>query len=162
VAAWDDDEEGDPNLMAALQKTGGQLAETIRREMQIKVAQSADEVAVAAGRLFDAIRTADYDHPWLATIDWKHFPAKDARYDPAVYSRAEWVRSVCTKFKANPITEFRLGKVFANEGGLPTLHFKLQLKDGEVIEGDLPFKWDSQRKQWVGWKGLDWQRQKSP
>jgi len=41
-----------------------------------------------------------------------------------------WISRVCAKFKANPITVVRLGKVFPGPGGLPTAHFKLRLKDG--------------------------------
>ena len=50
----------------------------------------------------------------------------------------------------------KLGKVFPGPDGKPTLHFELRLKNGEILQGDLPFKWDSQRKQWIGWEGLDW------
>ena len=67
-----------------------------------------------------------------------------------------WVRWVCRKFKANPITEVRLGNVFAGPDGAPTVHFELHLKGGEVLQGDLPFHWDSERRQWIGWQGLDW------
>jgi hypothetical protein len=34
----------------------------------------------AAKCLFEAIRTADYDHDWLGTIDRKHFSAKEIQY----------------------------------------------------------------------------------
>jgi hypothetical protein len=70
-----------------------------------------------------------------------------------------WVRWVCKKFKANPIVDVKLGNVFANAGGEPTVHFELRLKDGEILDGDLPFyfmKWCPGGKQWVGQGGLDW------
>jgi hypothetical protein len=49
-----------------------------------------------------------------------------------------------------------LGNVFANPSGMPTIHFELHLKGGEVLQGGLPFKWDEEGKRWVGWEGLDW------
>ncbi len=109
----------------------------------------------AARRLFEALRSADYEHDWLGTIDWKNFPAKGIKY-AVNENRSGWVRWICKKFKANPIAEVRLGKVFAGRGGMPTVHFELQLKDGEILQGDLPFQFDSESKQWIGWEGLDW------
>ncbi len=160
VEAWIGYDEGEPQAIAALQKTGGELAEAVRRDASAKVAKSASDVAAAAQRLFEAIRAADYGHEWLGTADWKHFPAKEAGYDPD-HNRLGWVRWMCAKFKANPVTDVRLGKVFANPGGLPTVHFELKLKDGEVLQGDLPFQWNSAKKQWVGQAGLDWHLRKA-
>ena len=104
----------------------------------------AHAVAAAATRLFEAICAADYGHDWIMTGDWKHFPAKDTDYD--VRDLARWTCSVCEKFKKNPITNVRLGKVFANPGGQPTVHYELRLKDGEILKGDLPFRWNSEKK----------------
>jgi hypothetical protein len=72
------------------------------------------------------------------------------------------VKWVCVKFKANPITDVKLGKVFAGSDGFPTVHFELHLKDGEILQGDLPFHWDKETKQWMGWEGLDWHLPKKP
>jgi hypothetical protein len=155
IDAWYDYDEGEPKAIAALQKTGGELAEAVRMDVNEKVAQSADAVSTAAKRLFEAIRAADYDHPWLSAVDWKYFPAKDVRYEVKQY-RSRWVKWVCKKFKANTIVEVRLGKVFANPGGMPTIHYELQLKDGEILAGGLPFTQNSKTVQWVGIEGLDW------
>ncbi len=103
------------------------------------------------------MRTADYDHSWLKTADWKWFPAAGAVYDAD--DRPRWVRSACQKFKANPIVNVRLDKVFAGPTSLPTVHYELHLKDGEVLQGDLPFAWDEKKKQWIGSEGLDWHLQ---
>jgi hypothetical protein len=140
---------------------GGELAEAIRQDVDERVAKATPEVAVAAKRLFEAIRTADYDHDWTATEDWKHFLAKDVHYT-VEHNYPGWVRWVYKKFKANPITDVQLGKVFAGAEGSPTVHFELMLKDGEVLKGDLPFHWNSERKQWIGGKGLDWHLRKNP
>jgi len=63
---------------------------------------------------------------------------------------------VCRKFKANPIADVQLGSVFAGPDGSPTIPFTLRLTGGEVLQGDLPFHWDSQQKRWTGRAGLDW------
>ena len=161
VDAWYGGKEEHPRGIAALRKTGGQLAEAIRQEVDNRAAKAAPEVAAAATRLFDALRAADYDHDWINTKDWEHFPAKDVDYC-VDHNYPGWVRWVCKKFKENPITDAQCGEVFANPGGLPTLHFELHLKDGEVLQGDLPFSWDPKKKRWVGQAGLDWHLQKSP
>ncbi len=112
VDAWYGGGREHPKAIAALQKAGGPLGEAIRREMQAKTAKAAPAVAIAARRLFQAIRAADYDHDWISTKDWEHFPAKDVDYT-VDHNYPGWVRWVCRKFKANPITDVRLGQVFA-------------------------------------------------
>ena len=67
---------------------------------------------------------------------------------------------LCKKFKADPIMDIQLGRVIAGADGSPTVHYELRLKDGEIFKGDLPFHWDSERKLWIGWEGLDWHLQK--
>jgi len=116
------------------------------------------DVAAAARRLFDAIRAADYDHDWISTGDWEHFPAKDVDYTVR-RGYPGWVRWVCQKFRANSITDVRLGKVFPGPDGSPAVHFELHLKDGEILHGDLRFHWDSRSKQWIGCEKLDWHLQ---
>jgi peroxiredoxin len=159
VDAWPGYDEGELRALAALQKTGGKLAEAIRRDMDEKVMKSAPEVAAAAEQLFQAIRAADYDRDWMANDDWKRFPSKDVDYF-VDHDAPGWTNWVCKKFKANPITDVKLGKVFANPQGSPSVYFELRLKDGEILQGDLSFRWNSERKQWFGWKGLDWHLKK--
>jgi hypothetical protein len=162
VDGWYGGKEMHSKAMAALHKMGGELAEAIRQDIAAKRAsKSAPRIAAAAARLFAAIRAADYNANWLAADEWKRFPAKDQWYEVG-QDRLGWVRWVCEKFKHNPIVEVQLGAVAPDAKGLPAIHFKLRLKDGEVLQGDLPFKWDSQRKQWVGQKGLDWHLPKLP
>ena len=106
--------------------------------------------------------TADYDHDGISTRDCKHNGAKEINYNPDRNDRG-WVHWVCKKFKTNPITDVQLGNVFANPGGVPTVHFELHLKDGEILRGDLPFyfmDWGPGGKQWVGQGGLDWHHSK--
>jgi hypothetical protein len=159
--AWYGGGRDHPRAVAAMRKAGGQLAETVKRDQEEKVARDAKEATAAAKRLFDAIRTADYDHDWTKSDDWKWFPAKDVDYtvsrDPL--GLVVWI---CKKFKANPIVDVQLGKPFAGSDGLPTVPYQLQLKDGEILKGALPFRWNPQTKQWVGYRGIDWHLQKKP
>jgi hypothetical protein len=161
VDAWYGYEEGHPRAMAALQKTGGELAEAIHHKDAVKSVKAAGEVTAAAKRLFDALRAADYDRDWLTDKDGERFPAKDVEY-AVKEDYSAWVRWVCDKFKANPIEDVQLGEVFSAPNGLPTVHFELRLKDGEVLKGDLSFRWDSQKNQWIGKEGLDWHLPSSP
>jgi hypothetical protein len=160
VDAWYGYEHTHSKAIAAMQKSGGELADVLHKEMESKVAPSADEVAAAAKRLFKIIRDADYDY-FLSTDDWENFPAKDDVDYNVDHNLPGWVRWVCKKFKANPIAEVRLGKVFANAGGVPAIHYELQLKDGEILEGDLPFERVAKTGQWMGYEGLDWHLKKS-
>ncbi len=161
VDAWYGGGREHPKAIMAMRKIGGPLAEAIRQEMDERAARAAPEVAAAAKRLFEAIRAADYDHDWMTTKDWKHFPAKDVDYT-VDRNYPGWVRWICEKFKANPITDVQLGNVVAGADGSPTVHYELRLKDGEILKGDLPFHWNSEIKQWGGWEGLDWHLQKKP
>jgi hypothetical protein len=163
VDAWYGGGTEHPKAMAAFKKLGGELGEAIRRDADAAAAKAAPEVIAAAQRLFQVLRDADYDHDGISTRDWKHQPAKEINYNPDRNDRG-WVRWVCNKFKKNPISDVRLGNVFANPGGTPTIHFALHLKDGEILEGDLPFQfidWGSAGKQWVGQGGLDWHLRKT-
>jgi hypothetical protein len=161
VDAWYGYDEGEPKAIAALKKAGGELAEAVSQEINAEIARSADEIHAAAQRLFEAIRSADYDHDWMSNKDWKNFPAKGVDYT-VNHGYISWVRWVCTKFKANPIVEVRLGKVFANPDGLPAIHYELQLKDGEVLQGDLPFIKHPKTGKWTGREGLDWHLREKP
>jgi hypothetical protein len=123
----------------------------------------ADEVSAAAQRLFQAIREADYSKDWSKPTDWNQFPAKDVDYC-VDHNFPGWVKWVCNKFKTNPIVDVQLGKVFADSEGRPTVHFRLTLKDGEILQGDLPFvrSRDPKRIPWMGLESLDWHLPKKP
>lgn len=106
-------------------------------------------VDVAKG-LFDAIRNADYSNP----SDWRDFPDPEHEYQARQWID-KWVKWICENFKRNPIEVVQLGEVFATNG-LPTVPYKLTLKDGAVLEGNLPFFYNAQSGRWTGTGGLDW------
>jgi beta-lactamase regulating signal transducer with metallopeptidase domain/peroxiredoxin/outer membrane lipoprotein-sorting protein len=161
-----DDNDNEPFMSkaeGALQKVGGELGANAQRSAAATVAKVADEVSAAAQRLFQAIREADYSKDWSKPTDWNQFPAKDVDYC-VDHNFPGWVKWVCNKFKTNPIVDVQLGKVFADSEGRPTVHFRLTLKDGEILQGDLPFvrSRDPKRIPWMGLESLDWHLPKKP
>jgi len=72
----------------------------------------------------------------------------------------ELVQWMSRTFRTNPITSVQLGQVFASpkkvngHDGLPTVPYRLTLKDGTLLEGDLPFEYnfDGRQGRWYGLK----------
>ena len=69
----------------------------------------------------------------------------------------KWIKDT---FTSNPIVKVELDKVFFDESNRPTVPYKLTLKDGTVLEGILPFQYNSINKHWYGVEGIDWHLQK--
>jgi hypothetical protein len=134
---------------------GSHWEDVLRKQKQEKAMQFADEVETAAKRLFQAIRTADYNRDWQTAGQWQHFLPEDIDYT-VNHDLPAWVNWICAKFKTNPIVEVQLGKVFLDGKGRPTVHYEMNLKDGEILRGDLPFQWNPKAERWEGWEGLDW------
>ena len=126
------------------------------------IAKTADEVAAAAQRLFQAIRDGRLRQGLEQAQGLEQFPAKDVDYC-VDHGFPFWVKWVCNKFKADPIVDVQLGKVFADSEGRPTVHFRLVLKDGEILQGDLPFIRNRRPRfgSWIGLQALDWHLKKS-
>ncbi|KPK83437.1 MAG: hypothetical protein AMJ81_08295 [Phycisphaerae bacterium SM23_33] len=129
--------------------------------------QHPDQIVKAATELFDAIRAADYNNPqtWKDHPDaWKQFISVD--YTVAT-DYPSWVKWICETFKPNPIQSVELGEVFASRRhsfsvgpvDLPTIRYKLTLKDGTELKGALPFEYDAMRQRWTGQQGIDWHLQ---
>ena len=111
----------------------------------------ATEIKAAAAQLFERLRTADYadilsyyrDGKWIRR-GWKKFPTQGLYMVHTDYpSFALWC---CTHFKDNPIVDVELGEVFIGDAlvidktGWPTVPYKLTLKDGTTLAGNLPFR----------------------
>ncbi len=121
------------------------------RVLQHKYALEHPEVITqAAQRLLDEIRTADYGH---GPADWQNFILAPYQVDRGYDG---WVRWICDRFQGNPIASVDLGEVFENEEEFPTISYKLTLKDGTILEGDSPFRYDPMLEEWEGIGGLDW------
>jgi len=133
-----------------------------------------DEIKQAAKQLFDSIKDADYESflnskkkTW-----WNDFPTWNT------YMSVKWhdelVKWICNTFKGNPIVKVELGEVFISDvkeadlKNLPAVPYKLTLKDGRIIEGNLPFRYLPKRKgsevkaYWQGLHGIDWHLQDEP
>ena len=125
------------------------LTETKQRD----ALNEAPAIKRTAARLIEAIRQADYEHPG----DWQSFPAPDADY--TVHSDYPgWMQWVCQRFRTNPIVRVELGGVLLNAKHLPCVDYKLTLRNGQTLEGTLPFRWSARAQRWGGEEGLDWHR----
>ncbi|MHC4798048.1 MAG: carboxypeptidase regulatory-like domain-containing protein [Planctomycetota bacterium] len=113
-------------------------------------------ITKAARKLFEAIRKADYENGYK---NWKTFLSKDVEYQ--VYKWADvWSKWVCDNFKKNPIVSVEIGEVFQDKKDRFAVYYKLTLKDGTVLENDLPFVYLPVPQVWMGVQGLDWHLQK--
>jgi len=74
--------------------------------------------------------------------------------------RDSWVEWMAQHFRTNPIVQAELGEVQRQPSGRPALPYKLVLKDGTALEGELPFEWSPNDGEWQGVGGLDWHLQK--
>ena len=121
-----------------------------------------EEIIQAAEQLFEKIQNADYEHFLKKGVHWSSFPIV------GYYQTHHWfdvlVKWICTTFKDNPIVKVELGEVYKNpkvfneKNELPTIPYKLTLKDGTVLEGNLPFEYnfDGGKGHWHGIQGIDW------
>lgn len=131
--------------------------------------QHAAEIKAAAAQLFEKLRTADYaailshyhDGRWDSD-GWKEFPTLGSYMVHTDYpSFALWC---CTHLKDNPIVEVQLGEVFLGDAlvldktGWPTVPYRLTLRDGTTLAGNLPFNYSTGQGEghWHGMEGLDW------
>ncbi len=129
----------------------------------------AGEIKAAALLLFEKLRTADYadllsyyrDGKWDPE-GWKKFPTLGLYMVHTDYpSFALWC---CTHFKDNPIVDVQLGEVFIGDAlivdktGWPTVPYRLTLKDGATLAGNLAFNYDTNQDggHWHGMEGIDW------
>jgi len=160
--------EGTLGPITAWQRGGSDWKETIRdyKHAHAMAHPEKKEIVDAAKQLFESIRRADYDYFLNSTKPdvWKEFPPPlGAAYYCVSTDYPSWVAWVCTTFRRNPIVQVELGEVFlkekALEEDLPAVPYKLTLRDGAVLEGDLPFQFSAQLGRWVGLFGLDWHLQ---
>ncbi len=134
--------------------------EAVIRDKNAHALDYAAEVRQAAAQLLERIRTADYQ---------SHLQ-KTARVDPLggyyqTYTRRDLlIEWICTTFSKNPIVKVELGDVFLSpeeindKKNLPTVPYKITLKDGTRLEGNLPFEFCfiGDEPHWHGLLGIDW------
>jgi hypothetical protein len=120
------------------------------------LANETNDVRRAAMRLFDAIRTANYEKPG----DWRKFPAADIEYQVHTDYPA-WMKWICQHFHTNPIVAVDLGEVTQHGEHRAALPYHVTLKNGDKLEGVLPMQWDARGQEWFGVEGLDWHLRKA-
>jgi len=152
---------------------GDNWQEEIAEQRHAHASDGAEAIIAEAEKLFEAVRSADYDDPG----DWRDFPGgREYRVNTNYPGWMEWV---CDNFKKNPIQTVELGQLLRGDGeasfkvtfrdgtvregrftrvkvGLPAVSYKLTLEDGTVIEGHLPFEYYAKGERWSGVHGLDW------
>ena len=135
---------------------GSDWEKQIREAKHREAMADAAAIRQAAERLFAAIRSANYQHP----ENWQNFPAPDVDY--TVHSDYPgWVRWVCQRFSTNPIVDVELEVIRLAFGvkQMPGVDYKLNLRNGEMLKGTLPFRWNVRKRTWEALEGLDWHRQ---
>jgi hypothetical protein len=149
------------DLGAVMLKNGVDKKQVIQ-DRHAHAMEYAPEVRLAAERLFEKIRTADYEYYLKPGVHWSEFPIV------GYYQTHHWfdvlVKWMCTTFKDNPIVKVELGHVFLSpeeingKKNLPTVPYKVTLKDGARLEGNLPFEYtfDGDAPHWHGLQGIDW------
>jgi hypothetical protein len=146
---------------------GGLDKAKVTREKLAQAVDQPQELLQFAQEFFNKIRTADYDYFLKEGADWQRFPIVGS------YQTYKWydvlVPWISKTFKANPIVNVELGRPFANpkkfnrKQDLPTVPYKLTLKDGTVLQGDLPcdYVFEGTTGHWFGIQGIDWHLQQS-
>ena len=134
---------------------GGQnWRDAVQQEKLEQATENPDEVVEAAKKIFETIQKADYD--FFLNPDnkqaWQKFGISYTVYT----DYPSFVKWMCTTFKTNPIVSIELGKSFTDSQGRPTIPYKLTLKDGKILKGDLPFEYDAMNNNWYGIHGIDW------
>lgn len=134
---------------------GSQWRTRVVEARQVDALQDAAEIRMAAERLFDAIRRADYSKPQ----SWRTFPSPDVPY--WVHSDAPgWTRWICRQFSTNPIVKVEFGEVSLKPPARPSVPYHVLLQDGTMLQGVLPFKWRPESGRWEPLEGLDWHLEK--
>jgi hypothetical protein len=134
---------------------GSDWRKAMRAEALREAGVQPELVLPHAQRLFDAIRHADYTRDWRQQDAWMRFFPEDTDY-VATSGFNAWVDWVCRELRTNPIVALELGQCRTNRAGLPTASYKLALKDGSALEGELPFDFNPATQCWHGQGGLDW------
>ncbi len=151
-------------------KLGDNWQQAVRVEKHKDALEHPDEILDAARKMFEAIQNAPYDRLTSGKEMQSYLgSAPNVRY--TVYSWWDiWAQWVYEHFKENPIVSIELSDVAQGEieqgrvgrSASPAVSYKLTLKDGSTLEGELPFYYDPQSDSWSGRQGLDWHLDDEP
>ena len=167
--------QDETNNLGVISLIGGIDEEKTLQDKHARVLENPEEIIEAARRLFEDIRDTDYDHILEYYVNgrwkkdgWKKFPL--IGYYQVQTNWPGFALWCCKTFRENPIVEIELGEVFPNQNAildkksLPTVPYKLTLRDGIILEGELPFKFSFSglEPHWHGLMGIDWHLQNKP
>lgn len=142
-------------------KFGDHWKDLIRQEKLDYASEHPEVITDAARRLFSAIRAVDYDGMTMRNMD--RYLLKSSTGYQAYKWFDLWVKWLSENLQDNPIVSVELGQVYQTERSdgevLPTIEYKLTLKDGRILEGILPFDYDPTEQIWFGKQALDWHLQ---
>lgn len=123
-----------------------ELKDPLREQEHRRALENPELIRAEAEALLTTLREADWEDP-SALNDLRY--RADGSYDV-------WLRWLRDKFRDNPIERIDLGDVSADDNGWPVIEYVLTLKDGEQLEGILPFEYQPHPQSWIGTDGLDW------
>jgi len=155
------------DLDVIILKEGLDKEETVRQK-HAHAMEHPEEIVQAAEQLFEKIFNADYDHFIKKNSNWREFPI--VGFYQTHHGFDVLVKWLCETFRENPIVAVELGEPFKNpdvinnKKELPTVPYKVTLKDGAVLQGSLPFEFnfDGDIPHWHGIHGIDWHLQNKP
>jgi hypothetical protein len=130
-------------------KSANKSQNEIRRAKIIEARSNPQIIHKAAYDLFQKIKNADYDY--FLSVGWEQFPLVE--YYNSYRDYPDLVRWICTTFKENPIASIELGDVSFSENW-PRIYYKLILKNGAVLEGDLRFEYHFYHGHEGRWHGI--------
>ena len=139
-------------------KFGDNWEKEIRLEKLKYASEHPEVITDAANRFFSAIRNADYKNLTMRSMQ-KYL--RDSKTGYQAYKWYDiWTKWLAENLQANPIVSVELGKVSQTKNSdgteLPTIPYKLTLKDGRILEGPLQFDYEPTEQIWFGKQGLDW------
>jgi len=168
-------------LKAVAVETSENTRIQIMRDNRRQALENPGIIIKVARELFDKIKNADYDY-FLNSENkdvWEQFPI--VGYYNSYKDYPLLVNWICETFKRNPIVKIELNDISISEPEeWPRVYYKLTLKDGAVIEGDLHFEYHfyhgDEQGRWYGihghfyegpetpykMHGLDWHLQSKP
>ena len=141
--------------------SGDQKPESKRQVIKgkyLEARQDPEIIKKVARELFDKIQNADYDY-FLNSENmnvWEQFPI--VGYYNSYKDYPTLIHLMCKTFKHNPIVKTELDNIstYDQPEEWPRVYYKLTLKDGSTIEGDLHFEYGfyyNDEGRWIGIHG---------
>jgi beta-lactamase regulating signal transducer with metallopeptidase domain len=143
----------------------------LRNEKTQEILKNPQILKEKAAAIFEKLKNADYNQVLASYKDGKWEGEGWKKFDFDYMVNRDWGSFrlwLCKTFKDNPIQSVELGEIFlsdrkiANDMNSPAIPYKLTLKDGGILQGDLYFVYWDKDNQWQAAEGIDWHLQKDP